>query len=47
MNWNEFVLARLLLAEERVGRRLRAHDRGELAEDARGSAILRARGMEG
>lgn len=45
MNWPEFQLARLLLSEEKVGARLRAHDRGELSEDERSKDILRREGL--
>lgn len=45
MNWVEFQHARQLLAEERLGARVREHQRGELDEDSRSDAILRARGM--
>lgn len=45
MNWAEFQRARLLLAEERVGSRVRAHDRGELDQDAASKDLLRSRGM--
>lgn len=47
MTWREFKLARLLLSEEKVGARIRSQQRGELDEDARGDALLRARGMVG
>jgi len=47
MNWEEFTLARLLLAEERVGSPVREHDRAEVAEEERGNAFLRANGMVG
>lgn len=47
MSWEEFTLARLLMAEERVGAAIREHDRREMAEDERGSDILRARGLVG
>ena len=45
MSWSEFTLARLLMAEERVGRRVRHAQREELAQEDQTAAILRARGM--
>lgn len=45
MNWVEFQLARQLLAEEKVGKRVRASQREELDEDERSNALLRAHGM--
>lgn len=45
MTWTEFRLARLLLAEERVGNRLRVADQAELDEEERSKEMLRARGM--
>jgi hypothetical protein len=47
MTWSQFCLARLLMAEERIGRAVREHDRAELAVDQRGRDILRSRGLEG
>lgn len=47
MTWDEFCLARLLLAEERLGKRLRAQDRADLDQEAQGQSILRARGLVG
>ena len=47
MSWPEFVLARLLLAEKRVGAPQRAHDRAELEQDQQGRAILEAQGLVG
>lgn len=47
MTWSEFRLARLLLAEEKVGTRLRQADQSDLAEEERSKDILRARGMVG
>lgn len=47
MNWREFSLARLLMAEVRVGAPLRAHDRAELSDDEQTGDILRSRGMVG
>ena len=45
MDWEEFCLARLLMAEERVGQRVRAQDRSDLATESRGQDILRQRGL--
>lgn len=45
MTWTEFCLARLLLAEERLGKRMRAYDRAELSREAQGQDILRQRGL--
>lgn len=45
MTWVEFQHARQLLSEERVGKRVREHQRGELDDDDRSDAILRAHGM--
>jgi hypothetical protein len=45
MTWDQFYLARLLMAEERIGRPMREHDRAQLDEEQRGQAILRARGL--
>lgn len=47
MNWSEFQKARLIMAEERVGSRIREHDRAELDSDQRSQDILRSRGMVG
>lgn len=47
MTWREFRLARLLLAEERVGRRVRQAQRQEVDADERSDDILRAHGMVG
>ncbi len=47
MNWSEFSDARLLMAEERVGKRVRQAQRAELGEDERSDQILRERGMVG
>lgn len=47
MTWSEFRLARLLLAEEKVGTRLRQADQSDLEEEERSKDILRARGMVG
>ena len=47
MNWAEFRLARLLLAEERVGSRIRQADQADLEDEDRSKDILRARGMVG
>lgn len=45
MNWVEFSLSRLLLAEERVGKRVRAAQQEELDEDERSTKVLRSLGM--
>lgn len=45
MNWEEFYLARLHLAEERVGSGHRADQRAEMSADEQTRDILRARGM--
>jgi hypothetical protein len=45
MNWPEYCLARLLLAEERVGSRLRAQDWAELERERESQADLQARGL--
>lgn len=47
MTWREFMLARLLLAEEGVGSHVRAAQRKELSEEEQTQAILRERGMVG
>jgi hypothetical protein len=45
MNWEEFCLARLLMAEERIGRAVREHDRAELEREQQGQDVLRSRGL--
>lgn len=45
MSWVEFRAARQHLAEERVGKRIRDHDRSELDTDEQSKDLLRARGM--
>lgn len=47
MTWREFMLARLLLSEERLGARLREVQRADRAADEQTKAILRERGMVG
>lgn len=47
MNWTEFCLARLHMAEDRIGAPLRAQDRAENAQDEQSADILRSRGMVG
>lgn len=45
MNWREFCLARLLMAEEKVGRHVRASQQHELDQDEKSDAVLRSMGM--
>lgn len=45
MTWDEFSDARLLMAEERVGTRVRSAQREELAQEQSTADILRQRGM--
>jgi hypothetical protein len=47
MTWSEFQKARLIMAEERVGSRIREQDRVALDEDRRSQELLRSRGMVG
>lgn len=44
MDWIDFMLARHLLAEERVGVPQRAHQRAEMAEVEKTKAALRKHG---
>lgn len=47
MTWSEFYLARLVMAEERVGKYQREYDRAELETEQEGLALLRSRGLVG
>lgn len=47
MNWEEYCLARQVMAEERIGRYMREEDRADLEKEARGQAILRSQGLVG
>lgn len=45
MTWQEFRLARLLLAEEKVGRAVRNAGHEEVSQEAQSTAVLRERGL--
>jgi hypothetical protein len=47
MNWREYVMARRLLDEERLGQYQRREDYEELAREQAGQDALRARGLVG